>query len=293
MRPQCISFVLGHQFNTMRKLILSVIAILVCNFAIAQADSTYILMPSTLCVGGITEIDYVSHGVLVTWPDFWFPLSGMPSGSTGTATLIGGGAGMWALQGTSPGLVWLFAQTNDGPPSNDYQSITILPLPAAPDPVTGNSTICVGSTTTLYDDTAGGSWSASNGNATIDPSTGAVTGVSGGSVTMTYTISNSCGTNYTTFDMSITPAPDAGSISGSPTICLGSVISFSDGVSGGVWLSGNSSVASVESGTGLVTGNSSGLTTIYYSVANSCGSSLASYDVLIMGAPWVAPLSGG
>jgi hypothetical protein len=56
----------------------------------------------------------------------------------------------------------------------------------------------VGGTRTATNTVSGGTWSSSNtGIATVDPSTGVVTGVSAGSFTVSYVVTNSCGTTTT------------------------------------------------------------------------------------------------
>ena len=63
--------------------------------------------------------------------------------------------------------------------------------------ITGKDSVCIGPghTVTLSDDVSGGVWSSSiSSRATVDPSTGVVTGVIPGIDTIKYTITNSCGT---------------------------------------------------------------------------------------------------
>lgn len=60
--------------------------------------------------------------------------------------------------------------------------------------ISGSSTVCVGASTTLSDTTTGGTWSSSNTSIATIGSTGIVTGISSGTVTISYTVSNSCGT---------------------------------------------------------------------------------------------------
>ncbi len=55
-------------------------------------------------------------------------------------------------------------------------------------PVSGSSFVCVGSTTTLTDATAGGTWSSSDNTIATVTSGGGVTGFKGGSVTITYSV---------------------------------------------------------------------------------------------------------
>ncbi len=67
-------------------------------------------------------------------------------------------------------------------------------LPAV-ERITGTTTLCANKTTQLANSTAGGSWSSSNNNKATVSSTGLVTGVSAGTVTIRYTTaanSNGC-----------------------------------------------------------------------------------------------------
>ena len=82
---------------------------------------------------------------------------------------------------------------------------TVVPSgPVAP--VTGPTAVCMGQTATLSDATAGGVWSSSNtGIATINASTGVITSVSAGTVTITYTAAG-CNRTYT---FTVNPKPTA------------------------------------------------------------------------------------
>ncbi|MBN8836385.1 MAG: choice-of-anchor A family protein, partial [Sphingobacteriia bacterium] len=95
-------------------------------------------------------------------------------------------------------------------------SATINAQPVTPTvaSITGSNTVCIGGTTALTDVTAGGVWSTSDATiATID-NTGIVAGVAAGSVTITYTVSNACGTAFKTLLMSVTDCSVNGGGSG-------------------------------------------------------------------------------
>ncbi len=132
----------------------------------------------------------------------------------------------------------------------------------APAAITGTSSLCAGAIVSLSDITSGGTWSSvSTGIATIDGS-GNVTGVSGGTSLISYTVSG-CASTYL---VSVGAAPAA--ISGTPpTLCVGYTTTLTDATSGGVWTSGNTSIATVGSTTGLVTGVGAGSTLISYTTA--------------------------
>ncbi len=143
--------------------------------------------------------------------------------------------------------------------------VTVNPLPG---PITGSPNVCVGGTTTLSIATVGGIWSTSDPTvATVDSSTGVVTGVGAGSVTIFYTTGSGC-------TVSITVLVNAGpaAISGSPDVCIGQTTSLSDVTPGGTWSSGSTAVAPVDA-FGVVTGLSLGTAVISYTMTGTTGCS--------------------
>jgi type IX secretion system substrate protein len=147
-------------------------------------------------------------------------------------------------------------------------------------PITGTTTLCAGATVALSDATAGGTWSSSTtGIATIGTA-GIVTGVGGGTTTISYTFSGCTVTTVVT----VNPAPNAGTITGADTIvCVGSTISLSDGAAGGTWGSTHVAFATV-TGSGTVNGVAPGIDTITYTVTNGCGSAVARFRVKVLSA---------
>ncbi len=142
-------------------------------------------------------------------------------------------------------------------------AFTVNPTPAA---ITGLSNVCVGSTTTLLDGTSGGTWTSSNtAYATVGGSTGIVTGVSAGSINITYTLS--AGSCRSVFPMTVNPLPSA--ILGSSQVCVASSTALSDATTGGSWSTSNASVATV-SVLGVVTGVNAGTLTITYTLPTGC-----------------------
>jgi len=142
-------------------------------------------------------------------------------------------------------------------------AFTVNPLPA---PIGGvTSVYCIGSTALLADFVSGGTWSSSNpAVATID-GTGLVTGVAAGSSTISYVLPTGCYVTYVE-NITSTPAP----ITGTPTTCISTNTTFSDVTAFGAWSSSNPAVATIGSGTGVVTGVASGITTITYELSPSC-----------------------
>ncbi len=133
--------------------------------------------------------------------------------------------------------------------------------------ITGASTVNTGSTITLANSTTGGSWSSSNTSIATVGSTGVVTGVAPGTVTISYTVSNACGSASASKVVTVNAA--IGDITGTLALCVGSTTSLSNSVSGGLWSSSDGTIATINAYTGLVSGISSGTATISYSVSGS------------------------
>ncbi len=158
--------------------------------------------------------------------------------------------------------------------SSIMQSITDLQLVVNdPAPISGPDTACLGTTTTYADATPGGTWSSSNTSVAVVSSGGVVAGVTTGPVTITY---SNLGCNAIK-NIYVNTVPSAGTISGSYYVCP-IPIAFTETVAGGVWGVTNPSIAGVST-TGSVFAIAPGLTTVTYSVTNSCGTSTASFPI--------------
>ncbi len=158
------------------------------------------------------------------------------------------------------------------------KAITVSSFPVAGS-ITGLPGVCVGAAITLTDGITGGIWSSSNANASV--LAGVVTGVSAGMATISYSVINACGTANATLVITINPLPNAGTITGEDSVCVGNTIILTDLAGGGIWNSSNTSI-SVISGSGLVSGISAGIITIVYSVSNSCGIDVAVFPVKVI-----------
>lgn len=127
-------------------------------------------------------------------------------------------------------------------------------------PITGTLSVCPFSTTTLTDSfLTGGTWSSANTTiGTIDPVTGVFTGLSQGLTAITYSLSGGISTAVATVN-ALPPA-----IVGSSNFCIGSTTTLTDPTTGGLWVSSNPGIATIGSGTGIVTGVTAGVVTISY-----------------------------
>ena len=158
--------------------------------------------------------------------------------------------------------------------ATETKVITVNPLPVA-GMITGGSSVCAGTTLTLTDTTATGTWAATNSNATV--AAGVVTAVTAGTDSVMYSVSNSCGTAMTAVGITINPQPVAGMITAvSDSLCPGAMDTLTDTVSGGVWSTSNTSIATITT-TGIVGGVVPGVDTISYAVTNVCGTATATF----------------
>lgn len=162
-------------------------------------------------------------------------------------------------------------------------------------PITGDTTVCVNDTTVLYNSATGGTWTTGSPSiASVDPVTGRVTGVSAGIATISYTVTYSCGPVDTFINITVKPLSVAGVVTGPTFMCIGSQITLS--VSGasdpGHWSTSDPAVASVESLSGVATGLSAGVDTIFFTVTNSCGISSAYILDTVLAIPPVDSITG-
>ncbi len=164
-----------------------------------------------------------------------------------------------------------------------------ITVDAAPGSVTisGAGNVCVGISTTLTPSATGGAWNASNTTATVYG--GIVRGYRGGLDTITYSITNSCGSSAATKTISVTPLPDAGAITGPTSVCTGDTITLTDTTPGGLWRSSGVYCTLVGN---TVIGRSAGAETITYTVRNICGVATATKRITVNIAPGSVILSG-
>jgi hypothetical protein len=220
--------------------------------------------PSAVCAGSwITLTSSVSGGI-------W--LSGTPSvavvSSVGNVTGIGFGTSVIS-----------YYQSNSCGAAIASWPVTVdITAPA----IIGNDSVGIDSTLTLSNIVPGGVWSSTTEPiATVGSSTGIVTGVATGVATIRYTVTNACGTSVATTPMHVGPLPDAGTISGPDTICVGATITYTPSVAGGTWTSKNDTNVTVDLNTGAATGMRSRRDTIYHYVTTAFGTSRASKPIFV------------
>ena len=189
--------------------------------------------------------------------------------------------------------------------NNSNSTISIFESFELPDASTinGPDSVCAGSNAT-YTSTHGagavGSWSVTNNHATIVGGTGAndtsatLTGVSAGVDTIIYRVIYLSDTNTFTKVVVINPLPSSGAITGPTQVCDSSTITLANPTAGaGYWMSTDTTIASVDSATGVVTGRAPGGVTINYTATSfSCGTTTSSHPVTVLALPDAGTIGG-
>ncbi len=234
---------------------------------------------TNVCAGATTTLSNATTGG--TWNSSNTALATINNSGTVTGIAAGG-----------PVTISYTVTTGCGTVSKTF-TITVIDKPAVPAAIAGTASICESSTTTLTDATAGGVWSSSNMAAVTINSSGVVTGVSAGQSTITYTVSNGCGSTASLpFVITVTGKPVVADITGSSSLCVGTTATLTNVTGGGTWSSSNTAVATVNA-TGTVTGAAiGGPVTITYTVTNTCGSTSKTFQVTVGSPPSVADISG-
>ncbi len=238
---------------------------------------------------GTVFITYTAGGCYVTRI---FTVGAMPGAITGISTLCSGSTttlssstigGTWSssdttIATTGPGATSTSATISGlsvGASTISYylagcSATKTVSVNAGPGTISGNNSICVSGTSTLSATTGGGTWSSSATGIVSVGSSGIITALAAGTATITYRTSASC---YSTRTVSVNSAPAA--ITGTTIACVGHTTTLSHTTSGGTWTSSNSAIAVVGSGTGIVTGVTTGAANITYTVSSGCFRSLA------------------
>lgn len=170
------------------------------------------------------------------------------------------------LAGTTVRLIftWQNDATGGTTPGAAIDNISLTYVCATPQPITGNAPVCIGGSVSVGNVFAGGTWQSQNTAIATVTSGGAVTGIAAGTTSITYT-SGSC---VSTAVVSVSPLPLP--ITGHDSVCVGSTTTFADVVIGGSWSSNYPVIASVLSGSGVITGHLAGQAFITYTMPGGC-----------------------
>ncbi len=160
-------------------------------------------------------------------------------------------------------------------------------------PIIGDTTMCVGTTSTLYNAATGGVWvSDAPTVAFVDPLSGVVTAFNNGIAHITYTVTYSCGTVDTSITIHVNPNPVVAAIA-DRNVCNNSAVSIplnsSIPAATLMWTSSDTTIGLSDSGstnpivfTATDTATTSRTTTItVWATAAGCMSTPESFDITV------------
>ncbi len=201
-----------------------------------------------LCTGATSTFTETTPGGTWSSSD---PTIASVSATTGTSIIV---------TGVSTGVANISYTGSAG-----YYSFVTVTVKAGTNPIDGPTSLCATQTINLSDSTPGGTWSSgSPGVATIS-STGVLTGLSGGVASISYTLPSGC-----LASSPVTVYPFPAPIGGTFSVCVGNTTTLTDAVTGGLWTSGDVTVATIDPASGLVSGISPGTSPITYGFAGRC-----------------------
>ncbi len=206
------------------------------------ANPTPVFGANSVCMGGTTNLTDPDGG---TWSSA-LPTTASVGSGTGVVTGVAIGSTTITFTALATGCFAL-------------QPMTVNPNPSA---ITGPAVVCAGSTVTLTDAIAGGTWSSNEFWIASIGTDGVVTGITGGgTTTISYVLATTC---YTTFTESVNSAPSV--IMGDSTLCVGYSTILSDSVSGGTWSSSAPGSIIADPSTGNMLAIATGAVTIFYTI---------------------------
>jgi hypothetical protein len=245
----------------------------------------------TYCSGGAgvhIQLSSTTTGVTYKLYNGATPVTG---NIAGTGTTLDFGAFTTAATYTATAVNTTTGCTNN---MTGSASITVLPVPVC-GVISGPPSVHDLATITLTETQPGGVWTSSNpGTATVGSASGIVTGVSSGYTNIFYTISNACGTVYTIkniHELGPVPMVAGGVILGNTDICINNTTTLTGSISGGLWSSGDASIATINEMTGELTGNAAGIVAITYTTTDGINTNMVHTPVVVNEAPDKAVVS--
>ena len=222
---------------------------------------------TTLCVGStvrVRDTPTVAGG-------FW--------GITNSTVATLSAAAPYRVTGVTPGTDSVFYyRTNICGSDTAWAPFTVIPNIYGM--ITGPSSVCANGTATYVDTPAGGAWNVRPAAAgTIDPAAGTFTAGANPGTAYIFYGTPSC---YVRDSITIDSLPVVDPIAGPTTVNMGSTITLTDPMAGGVWSSSDTTLATIGSTSGVVTGVANGTVTITYTVTNTNGCvGIATYSVYV------------
>jgi len=239
----------------MNRRIVLLFSLLVLAFSYKSKGQAPITGATEVCIGSTISVSSIDAGG--TWT----------SSAPGVATIAPGG---YTVNPVSPGNTVITYSSSAGVATT---TITVNTKGV----ISGDTTVCLASTTTLSHGVGGGgTWTSSNTAAATIDGAGVVSPVTTGITVINYT--NLCGVASSTMTVI-----NAGTITGPPVVCLSLNASLSNGAGvGGTWSSSNPGIATIAAGgPGVVNPVALGTTVISYS--NACAVATHTINVTNVG----------
>ena len=158
--------------------------------------------------------------------------------------------------------------------------ITVAPM-ASPTPITGATTMCKGTTTTLNNATSGGVWTSLNNAVSINANTGVTTATNPGNASIKYTVTNASGcSSFAAYTVTVNSIPNvptiqyaAGTIdpqNGAPNggFCVGKTFTVIGSPANGTWSATGSLSVSYA---GVISINTTGAGNLTYTYTSPFG----------------------
>ncbi len=204
------------------------------------------------------------------------PASGVWSSGTPTAATVDQ-AGLVtgvATAGGSTLITYSFTNANNCT-GTATKTVTVNAIPPVPNPISGNSRVCMGDSILLTNTTTGGLWSSGTPSVATISGAGWVKSVSTGSSTITYRVANAnnC-SNAISTNIAVNPLPPApAAITGATSVCVNAETTLASVTTGGMWSSNDANTCSINASSGMAGGKMPGATTIKYTITDGNGCS--------------------
>lgn len=167
--------------------------------------------------------------------------------------------------------------------NNRIRKITYCNNPV--EPIIGSDQVCLGGTIALTNATAGGAWNTNDSSVITIDANGKITGLQEGIAVLSYTATNASCIAARTKVVQVVKKGNSFNLSGVKGLCTGASTFMQSSSFEGFWQSGNTNIAIVDSLTGKVTGNKSGITQIKYIINNACATQEDSLPIVIYDRP--------
>lgn len=220
--------------------------------------------PSSICIGATTQLTPAGGG---TW------ISTNPA----VASVTDDGV----VTGLSTGTVQFYYTDSTYQCTSDYTaSVSVDFINDAV--INGPDQVCTGGNIVLIATIPGGTWTSSNTNMAVVNNSGILTGLTAGTVTITYQYTSGACAGQVEKTITIQDKPVI-TLVGPNEICAGETTTLTPST-GGIWTSSNTSLATI-SNTGVVTGHQAGYVTFTFQENATGCVSLPSANITIHARP--------